>query len=82
MYLRLERQSRITYHTQHTDQHSESSQVGHHHLETMFALLGETEIMNGIGQGSFAAALASSLNIGCAVDGITMGIGSANIGEI
>ena len=38
--------------------------------------------MNGIGQGSFAAALASSLNIGCAVDGITRGICSANIGEI
>ena len=38
--------------------------------------------MNGIGQGSFAAALASSLNIGCAVDGITRGIASANIGEL
>ena len=38
--------------------------------------------MNGIGQGSFAAALASSLNIGCAVDGITRGIVSANIGEL
>ena len=47
--------------------------------------LGETDgatIMNGIRQGSFAAALASSLNIGCAVDGITRGICSANIGEI
>ena len=47
--------------------------------------LGETDgakIMNGIGQGSFAAALASSLNIGCAVDGITRGICSANIGEV
>ena len=47
--------------------------------------LGETDgatIMNGIGQGSFAAALASSLNIGCAVDGITRGIASANIGEM
>ena len=47
--------------------------------------LGETDgatIMNGIGQGSFAAALASSLNIGCAVDGITQGICSANIGEV
>ena len=33
--------------------------------------LGETDgatIMNGIGQGSFAAALASSLNIGCGVE--------------
>ena len=33
--------------------------------------VGETEqatIMNGIGQGSFGAALASSLNIGCGVD--------------
>ena len=40
------------------------------------------KIMNGIGQGSFAAALASSLNIGCAVDGITRGICSANIGEV
>ena len=47
--------------------------------------MGETDgatIMNGIGQGSFAAALASSLNIGCAVDGITRGICSANIGEL
>ena len=47
--------------------------------------LGETDgatIRNGIGQGSFAAALASSLNIGCAVDGITRGICSANIGEV
>ena len=47
--------------------------------------LGETDgatIMNGIGQGSFAAAFASSLNIGCAVNGITRGICSANIGEI
>ena len=36
--------------------------------------LGETDratIMNGIGQGSFAAALASSLNIGCGVEKIT-----------
>ena len=44
--------------------------------------MGETDgatIMNGIGQGSFAA---SSLKIGCAVDGITMGIVSANIGEL
>ena len=38
--------------------------------------------MNGMGQGSFAAALASSLKIGCAVDGITQGICSANIGEV
>ena len=38
--------------------------------------------MKGIGKGSFAAALASSLNIGCAVDGITRGIVSANIGEL
>ena len=38
--------------------------------------------MNGIGQGSFAPALASSLNRGCAVDGITQGICSANIGEV
>ena len=47
--------------------------------------LGETEqatIMNGIGQGSFAAALASSLNIGCGVERITRGICSANIGEL
>ena len=47
--------------------------------------LGETDgatIMNGIGQGSFSAALASSINIGCAVDGITRGICSANIVEI
>ena len=38
--------------------------------------------MNGIGHGSFAAAIASSLNIGCAVDEITEGICSANIGEV
>ena len=47
--------------------------------------LGETDqatIMNGTGQGSFAAALASSLNIGCGVEGITRGICSANIGEL
>ena len=47
--------------------------------------LGETDgatLINGIGQGSFAAALVSSLNIGCAVDGIARGICSANIGEI
>ena len=46
---------------------------------------GETDgatIMNCIGQGRFAAALASTLNIGCAVDGITRGIVSANIGEL
>ena len=35
--------------------------------------------MNGIGQRSFAAALASSLNIGFAVGGITRGICTANI---
>ena len=47
--------------------------------------LGETEgatIINGIGQGSFAAALASSLNIGCAVDEITKGVVTAKIGEM
>ena len=38
--------------------------------------------MNGIGQSSFAATLASSQNIGCAVDGITWGICSANIREV
>ena len=38
--------------------------------------------MNGIGQGSFAAALASSLSIGCVVEKITRGICSANIGEL
>ena len=38
--------------------------------------------MNGIGQGSFAAALASSLNIGCGVEKITRGVCSANIGEL
>ena len=52
---------------------------------SIFTPLGETygaTIMNGIGQGSFAAALASSLNIGCGVDKITRGICSANIGEL
>ena len=47
--------------------------------------LGETDhatIMNGIGQGSFAAALASSLNIGRGVESITKGVRSANIGEL
>ena len=47
--------------------------------------VGETEkatIMNGIGQGSFGAALASSLNIGCGVDRITKGICTARIGEL
>ena len=47
--------------------------------------VGETDnatIMNGIRQGSFAAALTSSLNIGCAVDGITWGICPANLGEV
>ena len=43
--------------------------------------LGETEqatIMNSIGQGSFGAALASSLNIGCGVDIITRHMLSQN----
>ena len=47
--------------------------------------LGETDgatIMNGIGQGSFAAALASSLNIWCGVENITRRVCSANIGEL
>ena len=47
--------------------------------------LGETDgatIMNGIGQGSFGAALASSLNIGCGIDRITKGICTARIGEL
>ena len=47
--------------------------------------LGATDqatIMNGIGQGSLTAALASSLNIGCGVEGITRGICSANMGEL
>merc|ERR1711892_1510108 len=47
--------------------------------------LGETNqatIMNGIGRGSFGAALASSLNIGCGVDNITRGICTARIGEL
>ena len=35
-----------------------------------------------IGQGSFAAALASSLNIGCAVDEITKGVVTAKIGKL
>ena len=39
-------------------------------------------VKNSIGQGMFGAALASSLNIGCAVDGITRRICSANIGEV
>ena len=38
--------------------------------------------MNGIGQGSFAALLASSLNIGCGEESITKGVRSANIGEL
>ena len=38
--------------------------------------------MNGIGQGSFGAALASSLNIGCGIDRITKGICTAKIGEL
>ena len=47
--------------------------------------VGETDnatIMNGIGQGSFAAALASSINIGTAVFDITKGEVSANIGNM
>ena len=47
--------------------------------------VGETEgatITNGIGQGSFAAALESSLNLGFAVNGITRGIVSAYIKEL
>ena len=51
----------------------------------IFTPLGETDgatIMNGIGQGSFAAALASSLNIGCGVKKQTRGICSANTGEL
>ena len=38
-------------------------------------------IINGIGQGSFAAALASSINIGSAVHEITKGEVTANIGN-
>ena len=38
--------------------------------------------MNGIVQGSFAAALASSINIGTAVDEITKGEVTANIGKM
>ena len=38
--------------------------------------------MNGIGQCSSAAALASSLNIGCEVNKIRKGICSANIGKV
>ena len=47
--------------------------------------VGETNqatIMNGIGQGSFGAALASSLNIECGMDRITKGICTARIGEL
>ena len=39
-------------------------------------------IMNGIGQGSFAAALASSIKLGSAVHEITKGEVTANIGNI
>merc|ERR1712128_109211 len=52
---------------------------------SVLTLIGETEkatIMNGIGQGSFGAALASSLNIGCGIDMITKGICTARIGEL
>ena len=58
------------------------------HLNNTISILtplGETDrvtIMNGIGQGSFAATLASSLNIGCGVESITKGVRSANIGEL
>ena len=38
--------------------------------------------MNGIGQGSFAAALASSISIGTAVYDITKGVASANMGNM
>ena len=51
----------------------------------IFKPLGETDgatITNGIGQCSFAAALTSSLNIGCRVESITKGVRSANIGEL
>ena len=47
--------------------------------------VGETDsatIINGIGQGSFAAALASSINIGTAVDEITKGEVTAKIGNM
>ena len=47
--------------------------------------VGETDsatIMNGIGQGSFAAALASSINIGSALQKITKGEVTANIGNM
>ena len=39
-------------------------------------------IMNGIGQGSFAAALASSIKLGSAVHEITKGEVTANIGNM
>ena len=44
--------------------------------------VGETDsatIMNGIGQGSFAAAIASSINIGSAVHEITTNIGTIRV---
>ena len=47
--------------------------------------VGETDnatIMNGIGQGSFAAALASSINIGATVHDITKEEGTAKIGDM
>ena len=39
-------------------------------------------IINGIGKGSFAAAIASSINIGTAVDEITKGKVTARIGDM
>ena len=47
--------------------------------------VGETDsatIINGIGQGSFAAALASSINIGSVVHEITKGEVTAHIGNM
>ena len=47
--------------------------------------MGETDgatIINGIGQGSFAAALASSINIGTAVDEIRIDKITARIGDM
>ena len=80
-----------TFHTMYTEGKISSSDYRMwFHLNnktkiSILTLLWETDgatIMNGIGQGSFAAAVASSLNIGCALDGITRGIFSANIGEV
>ena len=47
--------------------------------------VGETDsvtVINGIGQGSFAAALTSSINKGTAVDEITKKEATANIGKM